>query len=94
MEIKCPCGDGCDEPVLEREMRAVGTCTCTMGMHVEYILWIGKFVARKFSSITFNAEIKPTKYFLARINRVTLYCGVVIAMKIKPDDNLTNKIFY
>ena len=39
-------------------------------------------------------KIKPMKYFLRRINGVSLYCRVVIATKIKPRENLTDEIFY
>ena len=34
------------------------------------------------------------KYFLRRINEVSLYCRVVIAMEIKPGENLIDEIFY
>ena len=39
-------------------------------------------------------KTKPTKYLLWCINGVSLYSWVVIAAKIKPGKNLTNKIFY
>ena len=34
------------------------------------------------------------KDFLTHVNEVRLYCGVVMAMKIKPGENLINEIFY
>ena len=34
------------------------------------------------------------KYFLRRINGVNLYGQVVIATKINPGENLTDKVFY
>ena len=39
-------------------------------------------------------KIKPAKYFLRRINGVSLYCRVVIAMTIKPHENFMDEIFY
>ena len=40
-------------------------------------------------------KIKPTNNFLQRsINGVSLYCRVVIVTKIKPCENLTDKVFY
>ena len=39
-------------------------------------------------------KIKLTKYFLWRINGVSLYCQVVIATKTKPGNNLTDEIFH
>ena len=38
-------------------------------------------------------KIRPLKYFLPRLNGVSLYCRVVIATKIKPGENLTGKKF-
>ena len=54
------------------------------------------YAAKKFSAITFNNEIKLTKYLLRLINGVSLYMygRVVIGTKIKPGENSTNKIFY
>ena len=46
-------------------------------------------MVKKFLPVTFNDEIKPVKYFLQRTNGISLYCQVVIAMKIKPGKNLT-----
>ena len=39
-------------------------------------------------------KIKRTKYFHRHINGVSSYGRVVIAMKIKPGENLTDEIFY
>ena len=39
-------------------------------------------------------KVKPMKCFLQRINGVGLYCRVIIVTKIKPRENLTDKIFY
>ena len=39
-------------------------------------------------------KIKLMKYFLRRINGISLCGGVVIAMKIKPGENFTAEKFY
>ena len=55
---------------------------------------IGKFSSRKnFRPSHSTTKITPTKYFLRRINGISLYCCVVIATKIKPGENLTDEIF-
>ena len=45
VEIKCPCGEGCNEPVSEREMRAVGQVRLhVVYMHVPCVfLWVVAF---------------------------------------------------
>ena len=67
-----------------------------MHFYTNYALTVDRkiLVRKKFSTITFNDEIKPTKYFLRCINGVSLYVQVVIMTKIKPSKNLTNDIFY
>ena len=52
------------------------------------------FMAKNFRRSPSTMKIKPMKYFSRCINRVHLYCQVVIATKIKPGKNLTNEIFY
>ena len=49
---------------------------------------------KKFRRSPSTTKIKPAKYFLQRINGVSLYCRVVIATKIKPGKNLTAEILY
>ena len=46
---------------------------------------------KPFPRLPSTTKIKPTEYFLTC--GVSLYCGVVIEMKIKPGRNLTNEIF-
>ena len=68
----------------------------TTDVKTHYIYTVNReiFVAEKFSAITLNDKIKPTKYFLRRINGVSLYCRVIIATKIKPRKHLTDEMFY
>ena len=50
-------------------------------------------VAKNFGRSPSTAKIKTAKYSLWRINRVSLYCQVVILPKIKPGENLNDEIF-
>ena len=51
------------------------------------------FVTKNFPQSASTMKIKTPKYFLPRINGVSLYHRVVIAAKIKPHENLTDEIF-
>ena len=51
-------------------------------------------VTKNFCRSPSMTKIKLMKSFLWHINGVTLYCPVVIVMKIKPRKNLTAEIFY
>ena len=39
-------------------------------------------------------KMKQVNYFFQRINGISLFHQVIIAMKIKPGENLTGRIFY
>ena len=54
----------------------------------------GNFHHKKFRRLPLMRIIKLTKYFLRCINGVSLYGRVAITTKIKPGENLTDKIFY
>ena len=64
-------------------------------MYMCCVLYIGTFSSRKdFRWPPSTSKIKPTKCFLWRINGLTLNGQVVKATRIKPGENLTDKIFY
>ena len=52
------------------------------------------FITKNFCWSPSTTKIKPTKYFLRRVNGVFLYCRVVIVTKIKLGENLTDEMFY
>ena len=57
--------------------------------------YIRKFsLLKSFRQSPSTTKIKPAKYFLAWVNRVSLFRRVVITTKIKLCENLTSEIFY
>ena len=51
-------------------------------------------VIKNFRQSNSTTKIEQAKCFLGRINGISLFRRVVIAMKMKPGKNLASKIFF